>query len=706
MGQLLRKRPYQSSFPGTLFRLLILFLCLSATAHATEFNPDWGPVGVFNDAQTCALCHRASSDDDSAVPAVMRNPIQDDGEDVSPSHQWRHSIMAHAFDDPYFLAAVEHEVSLSPGLAGTIEDKCLTCHAPMARTHAHQTDSQLTEDTSCLLPDGCFRLATADGLNHAREGVSCTLCHQIRADNLGSSESFSGGFSIASEGDPDDFSIYGPYPNPHRGGATAMQGFSGYTPSFGDHMNTSFHCASCHTLFTPVIDVATGTPTGAEFLEQGAALEWQNSDYFSGRSEASECQDCHMPEPVPGSYSTRIAIQPNGSVNSMWPERSPFFTHSMVGGNTYLLALLRDNRAELGIENTTSVNGFNEKITQTRDLLENDAASLDITRIALAGNTLDIDVLISNKTGHKLPTGYPSRRMWLNLVVRDAAERIIFESGTPDSRGHISVDASHLATDCLAVDKPPGFTNAGCFEPHQDIIDDPSRIAVYESVLEDTAGDITHVLLHASRYLKDNRIPPEGFTLDQAAIIEPQTLPRGVDGDDDFNAANQQEGSGSDTVHYQVSIDEPDSRYTVEARLLYQSIKPDFAAGLHGDGSKVTRFKTMYEASTPVIETLALTSATLTDTDRDRVADPLDNCILVPNVDQRNTDEDPFGNICDPDFDNNLSVDFSDLSFLKSVFFTANPDADLDGNGSVDFADLSVLKAMFFGPPGPSGLAP
>ena len=103
------------------------------------------------------------------------------------------------------------------------------------------------------------------------------------------------------------------------------------------------------------------------------------------------------------------------------------------------------------------------------------------------------------------------------------------------------------------------------------------------------------------------------------------------------------------------------------------------------------------------------------DEDKDGLLDSSDNCILQPNGplipdagdhSQRDTDDDGYGNACDPDFDNNGTIDFADLAYLKSQFFTADPDADLDGNGSVDFADLATLKSMFFGPPGPSGLAP
>ena len=190
---------------------------------AAPFDPNWGTVGVFTQAETCAECHRASGDQDPGIPAVMRYPLQDDGEDISPSYQWRHSMMAHAFDDPYYQAAVEDEVSAFPALAGFIEDTCLTCHTPMAHTNAHQTGTDLSDpnvDLTCLLPDGCYRFDTASSQNHAREGISCTLCHQIKNDNLGTRDSFSGGFTIAEAGDPEAFTIYGPYQNPHVGGLT------------------------------------------------------------------------------------------------------------------------------------------------------------------------------------------------------------------------------------------------------------------------------------------------------------------------------------------------------------------------------------------------------------------------------------------------------------------------------------------------------
>ena len=94
------------------------------------------------------------------------------------------------------------------------------------------------------------------------------------------------------------------------------------------------------------------------------------------------------------------------------------------------------------------------------------------------------------------------------------------------------------------------------------------------------------------------------------------------------------------------------------------------------------------------------------DSDGDFIPDETDNCTLVANPDQRDTDNDLYGNICDPDLTNNGTINFTDLAEMKAVFFTGDEDADLTGDGSVTFGDLAIMKEMFFGEPGPSGLVP
>jgi glucose/arabinose dehydrogenase len=95
----------------------------------------------------------------------------------------------------------------------------------------------------------------------------------------------------------------------------------------------------------------------------------------------------------------------------------------------------------------------------------------------------------------------------------------------------------------------------------------------------------------------------------------------------------------------------------------------------------------------------------LTDSDGDGIPDQQDNCTLIANADQRDTNADYYGNLCDADLNNDGVNNFVDLGLLKQRFFTADANADLNGDGHVNFADLAIAKASVFQPPGPSGLA-
>ncbi len=100
------------------------------------------------------------------------------------------------------------------------------------------------------------------------------------------------------------------------------------------------------------------------------------------------------------------------------------------------------------------------------------------------------------------------------------------------------------------------------------------------------------------------------------------------------------------------------------------------------------------------------------DTDSDGIPDISDNCIEVANGpvipdaggnSQLDTNGDGYGNICDPDLDNNQIVTPVDFSLLFAVFGSSGVlDADLNGNGVVDPADASILKSYLGSPPGPS----
>ena len=107
------------------------------------------------------------------------------------------------------------------------------------------------------------------------------------------------------------------------------------------------------------------------------------------------------------------------------------------------------------------------------------------------------------------------------------------------------------------------------------------------------------------------------------------------------------------------------------------------------------------------------------DRDGDGVPDALDNCIRIPNPDQRDTNGDGFGNVCDADVDGDGRVTTSwgvisppsqrgDLERIQLTIDAGayDPHHDLNGDGVVDALDASWALMGIFQPPGPSGLAP
>jgi len=95
------------------------------------------------------------------------------------------------------------------------------------------------------------------------------------------------------------------------------------------------------------------------------------------------------------------------------------------------------------------------------------------------------------------------------------------------------------------------------------------------------------------------------------------------------------------------------------------------------------------------------------DSDGDLVLDGHDNCVLSSNASQFDSDGDGYGNLCDPDFNNNGIIDSQDGAILRLRFGQPGfPDQDLNGNGIVDSQDGAILRLQFGQPVGPSGLDP
>ncbi|MEL6215997.1 MAG: hypothetical protein AAFQ99_09995, partial [Pseudomonadota bacterium] len=105
---------------------------------------------------------------------------------------------------------------------------------------------------------------------------------------------------------------------------------------------------------------------------------------------------------------------------------------------------------------------------------------------------------------------------------------------------------------------------------------------------------------------------------------------------------------------------------------------------------------------------IAVTEITFTDGDGDGVEDFEDNCTVVANASQCDSDGDGFGNHCDADFNNDGFVNFVDLGLLRVGFFGTSdaPDyneLDLNCDGAINPMDLGVFRTLFGTEPGPAG---
>lgn len=99
------------------------------------------------------------------------------------------------------------------------------------------------------------------------------------------------------------------------------------------------------------------------------------------------------------------------------------------------------------------------------------------------------------------------------------------------------------------------------------------------------------------------------------------------------------------------------------------------------------------------------------DQDGDLVIDVEDNCETVANADQRDTNQDGYGNLCDADYDDDDTVGGGDFVAMIAAYGSSSgggsydPDIDSNGDGTIGGVDFSRMLGSFGTAPGPSGLA-
>jgi hypothetical protein len=249
--------------------------------------------------------------------------------------------------------------------------------------------------------------------------------------------------------------------------------------------------------------------------------------------------------------------------------------------------------------------------------------------LSLDGLTLDVRVI--NQSGHKLPTGYPEgRRMWLNVQFYDQSGDLVLERGAYDpNTAALTVADTRVYEAKLGVD------------------------AAVSAATGIPLGESFHFAVN-NVWIKDNRIPPRGFTNANFAAV--QAAPVG---------ATYADGEYWDDAGFAV----PPGAVRAEVRLYYQTTSREYIEFLR-DEDKTTAGQTAYDQwalhgkSAPV------------EMDFEQLVFP-----------------------CYGDIDGDNTVNITDLGIVLAHFGTSSgavrADGDVDGDGDVDITDLGIVLAAF-----------
>ncbi len=385
---------------------------------------------------------------------------------------------------------------------------------------------------------------------------------------------------------------------------------------YSRYTKSKFFCSTCHDVSnTPVANAAhASTPPGdgttvlpseaqsssAYFPIERTFSEFMLSDYgLPGGAPGSgafapgvfttsrpgsliaTCQDCHMPDGVgAGCNASDAKLRP---MDSSEHPRSGQPIHDLSGGNAlvpFLLAsavpgspvydaqtaaLLGQGPAKLTLDLTAGsaldpaalLAGRNRAIAS----LERAASIEAVTYDASSGA---VSFRIRNHTGHKLITGYPEgRRMFANVRLYQGASLLWevnpYDGATGTLRG-------------LDLAYSPGSPALKATESHDDAL-------VYEA---HPSSSITgeartfHITL-ATGFGKDNRIPPRGFRVAEAAARQAEPAWGGAAAPGYYSAAEY--AGGFDDL----GLSLPAGGDRVEVRLYYQTTSREYVEFLRDE---------------------------------------------------------------------------------------------------------------------------
>jgi hypothetical protein len=627
----------------------------SIVMPSQSYDHKWIRGGALTAASTfvtsdqCASCHSAGG---TFLQFDMTEPAPGGKlTNLSPYGLWRTSPMGLAGRDPVFFAQMASETqSFHPSAAATIEDTCLGCHGVQGeRQSAIDHSSDTCPEFGRQAVDAVPVPSSNPGAAHApfgalaRDGVSCMTCHRMvlgqaasakvqgapqnrcvteRQDRFnpgttGFARTFTGSFVVGAADQ-----VYGPFADPKQ---VPMQHALGITPVHSATIGSSELCGSCHTVHLPVLH--NGATIGHTY-EQATYPEWAFSAYRTGLTpdgplpagagaKPQSCQDCHMPKTDTHGVANRGKIAsilehsnfplaenrlPASDIDL--PVRSGVARHTLVGLNVFLVEMARQFGEVLGLATEdpslgpVGVPAADVTRAAILDQAAQRTATIDVREVRVSGPTLGATVTVTNKTGHKFPSGVSFRRAFVDFRVLDAVGKTLWESGRTNEAGVITDQKGEPVAgemwwkpDCSArltsTQHQPHFqtiTRQDQAQIYQELNTAPPKDATPAHCKAGATpqGDLTTSFLAICGRLKDNRLLPEGFlplpertaiarALGAGEDLARDTSPVGVGDDPDYARG------GSDTLRFEIPIAEiPGQAAAVEASLYYQATPPFF----------------------------------------------------------------------------------------------------------------------------------
>jgi hypothetical protein len=656
-----------SKLPGETYDHIFPQNTGPATSAVARSNPN-----QFLTSDACMGCHSAGT---YGNVMLYSGVTQTDGAtpkmNVSPFGEWRWSPMGLAGRDPIFYAQLESETAFlkdfyqndkakAEQLIKSVNNTCFRCHGVMGKRRLDEDHGGPNQGD--FKPELVY--ATYDDPKPsdpkayiygalARDGVSCMSCHRIVEDKLAKGETdklasflnnnITGNFTV---GSPDQ--IFGPFTDQEIV-TDPMNNSLGIKPKHDAYIKNARMCGNCHTINLPLLDNPALNPNEPH-LEQLTYLEWLNSGYqneVGNNPRARTCQGCHMETKysnAKGTLNVPLIQQPIAIIeDDQYPQtgnRLPsdkirvrfrdkgFVRHQLQGMNVSLLEMFRQFMSGynsngstmqanliLGVRQNDYMSGLDDLSTAVDAFVEqaqNSTADVALSPVTFTNQKLIADVLVTNKAGHRLPSGVGFRRAFLELRVTDnRSGQIVWCSGCTNELGVITdgggSQSKRLLSELFDVadgSKPADFNYpAECDKPgvkpqyyqqhfFWDLDKDTGvaitrqdQVQIYEELNLNNQCQMTTSFLRRDYQLKDNRLLPYGWTSEgplradktpyiPAAFLE-QTHPIQVGKDPAYA-----DGSGTSVVRYEVPLPtgagvDP-ANLTVTATLYYQAIPPYF----------------------------------------------------------------------------------------------------------------------------------